>query len=108
MSTSALELRAADPIRRETPVAAEALWSWGGALALLVLAVWLVPIKNYRLPVNLPFSLEVYRLLIILYVFAWVVAVAAGTLRVDAGGLGKPVALLIGVGILSLLSNAGA
>ena len=36
--------------------------SWGGAMALLVLAVWLVPIKDYRLPVDLPFSLEVYRL----------------------------------------------
>jgi hypothetical protein len=77
-------------------------------MALLVLTVWLVPIKNYRLPVDLPFSLEVYRLLIIVYVAAWAIGVASGTLRVDAGGLGKPVALLISVGVLSLASNAGA
>ena len=33
-----------------------------GAIGLLVLVVWAVPIKSYRLPVALPFSLELYRL----------------------------------------------
>ena len=84
------------------------LVSWAGAISLLVLVVWLVPIKNYRLPVALPFSLELYRLLMILFVGAWIVAIVTGTRGVAAGGLGKPIALLAAVGLLSILANARA
>jgi hypothetical protein len=35
-----------------------------------VLVVWIVPIKTYRLPVAPPFSLEVYRLPIIVFIGA--------------------------------------
>ena len=49
-----------------------------------MLVVWAVPIKSYRLPVALPFSLELYRLLLIVLVGAWVVAIVTGS----AAGLG--------------------
>jgi O-Antigen ligase len=106
VTASAVDVAAAERDRRSSAVPAEALFSWGGAIALLVLVVWLVPVKNYRLPVNLLFSLELYRLLIISYVVVWGYAVAAGRMRVEAGGLGKPIALLAAVGFLSILSNA--
>ena len=80
--------------------------SWAGAISLLVLVVWLVPIKIYRLPVALPFSLELYRLLMLLFVGAWIVGIVSGTRGVSAAGLGKPVVLLAAVGLLSILANA--
>src|SRR4051812_22211473 len=105
MSASAVEVGPAGLDRREASTTAESFVSWGGAIALLVLAVWLVPIKNYRLPLDLPFSLEVYRLLILVYIVAWLLGVVSGTLRLDAGGLGKPIALLVAVGVLSIFAN---
>src|SRR4029079_7530335 len=87
---------------------AEAGMSWAGAISLLVLVVWLVPIKIYRLPVALPISLELYRLLIILFVGAWIVAMVTGTRGVSAAGLGKPIVLLAAVGLLSILANVSS
>jgi hypothetical protein len=84
----------------------ESWFSWAGALSLLVLVVWLIPIKTYRLPVSLPFSLEVYRLLIILLVGAWIVGILTGTRGVSAAGLAKPLILLAAVATLSVLANA--
>jgi polysaccharide biosynthesis protein PslJ len=106
VSASAVEVGPAGLGRDETASRTEALVSWGGAIALLVLVVWLVPIKNYRLPVNLPFSLELYRVLLIVFVVVWILGVVSGTLGLEAGGLGKPIALLVAVGFLSVLSNA--
>ena len=87
---------------------AESWLSWGGAVALLVLVVWTVPIKTYRLPVALPFSLELYRLLLIVLAGAWVVAIVSGARGISAAGLGKPVAVLGAVGVLSVVSNTRA
>ncbi len=104
MSASAAEARSAP----RTGAEAESWFSWTGAIALLVLVVWLVPIKSYTLPVHLPFSLELYRLLLIGFAVCWVVAAIAGTKRLDAGGLGKPVALLGVVATLSVIANLHA
>src|SRR4051812_41544853 len=104
MSASAVGFGAAEAGREASR--AEAGMSWAGAISLLVLVVWLVPIKIYRLPVALPISLELYRLLILLFVGAWVVAILTGTRGVSAGGLAKPVVLLATVGLLSILANA--
>ncbi|HJQ73411.1 MAG TPA: O-antigen ligase family protein [Gaiellaceae bacterium] len=107
MSVSAAELG-----RPELPQRAEARaepWlSWGGAVSLLVLVVWAVPIKTYRLPVNLPFSLEAYRLVLILFLGAWIVGIVSGVLGISAAGLAKPVALLGVVGVLSIVANTTA
>ncbi len=105
MSTSAVELR---PELGRRAVAADRWLSWAGAIALLVFVVWAVPIKTYRLPVALPFSLELYRLLLIVLLGAWVVGIVTGTLGITAAGLGKPIALLAVVGVLSILANVHA
>ena len=73
-----------------------------------MLVVWAVPIKSYRLPVALPFSLELYRLVLIVLVGAWLVAIVTGTRGVSAAGLGKPLGLLAAVGVLSIVANTNA
>ena len=106
MSASAVGDRsvqaAAQPVAR--PVA-ETWFSWTGAIGLLVLVIWLIPIKSYTLPVHLPFSLELYRLLLIVFVLAWMAAALQGKRRVAAGGFAKPLILLGCVGVLSIVAN---
>jgi hypothetical protein len=103
---SAPSLTARTMLARRTRAASiDRTASWGGAMALLVLVVWLIPIKGYRLPVHLPFSLEVYRLLMIAYVVAWMIGILSGRFAVEAGALGKPIVLLVGVGLVSVLAN---
>ncbi len=75
-------------------------WRW--ATAALVLTVWLIPVKIYTLPVTLPFQLEVYRLIILVMLFAWFLARMRGEARLTAGGLGRPVALLALASIASV------
>ena len=107
MSATAVDLGRPE-LERRASTRAEGLFSWGGAIGLLVLVVWAVPIKSYRLPVALPFSLELYRLLLIVLVGAWLVAIVTGTRQVSAGGLGKPLALLAAVGVISIVANTNA
>jgi hypothetical protein len=71
-----------------------AVFTWPNALSLLVIVVWLLPIKRYRLPVTLPFHLEPYRVIIMLLVVALVVALILGRQRLSAGGMGLPLAAL--------------
>ena len=105
MSESAVGL-GRPSLERSAGERVESVLSWGGAISLLVLVVWLVPIKTYRLPVSLPFSLEVYRLLIIVFIGAWIVGIITGTRGISAAGLAKPVILLAAVATMSVLANA--
>jgi len=74
-------------------------------VTLLVLVVWLIPIKSYKLPVKLPFNLEIYRLVIILLLAAWLVALWTGNARVRAGGRGRLITVLAAGATASLLTN---
>jgi hypothetical protein len=107
-----MSVSAAEIVRPELPqdaaVRAERWLSWAGAISFLVLVVWIVPIKTYRLPVNLPFSLEIYRLVLIVFLGAWLVGLATGALGVSAAGMAKPLALLGAVGVLSIIANTTA
>jgi hypothetical protein len=76
-------------------------WRW--ATAALVLIVWLIPVKIYTLPVTLPFQLEMYRLTILVMLFAWLLASLRGGARLTAGGLGRPVVLLGGAATASVV-----
>jgi hypothetical protein len=107
VSASAAELgRPGLPEHAE--VRAEPWLSWAGAISFLVLVVWAVPIKTYRLPVNLPFSLEIYRLVLIVFLGAWLVGIVTGALGVSAVGMSKPLVLLGAVGVLSIIANTTA
>jgi polysaccharide biosynthesis protein PslJ len=107
VSTTAVDLSRPE-LEQRAATRAESWFSWGGAIALLVLVVWAVPIKNYRLPVALPFSLETYRLLLIVLVGAWLVALLVGARGISAAGMAKPLALLGAVGVLSVVANTHA
>jgi polysaccharide biosynthesis protein PslJ len=62
--------------------------TWPNAVALLITLIWLLPIKTYRLPINLPFALEPYRVYILMLVFVWLLGLLAGstTFRSDGHG----------------------
>jgi polysaccharide biosynthesis protein PslJ len=107
MSTSAAEVGRSE-LPEHAAIRAERWLSWAGAVSFLVLVVWLVPIKTYRLPVNLPFSLEIYRLVLIVFLGAWLVSIATGRLGVSAAGLAKPLVLLGAVGVMSIIANTTA
>ena len=104
MTSSLFELRAgrsrAAADHREISLG----WAWG--VSLFVLVVWLVPIKTYRLPVVLPFSLELYRLLMLVLLAVLGYGVVAGTRKFSAAGFAKPVVLLAVAGSLSVVFNA--
>jgi polysaccharide biosynthesis protein PslJ len=79
--------------------------TWANALAALVLVFWLIPMKTYGLPVNLPFQLEPYRLFLLFLAIAWIGALLVRKSRVSAAGLGVPIALLFVVAVASMLVN---
>jgi hypothetical protein len=62
------------------------VFTWANMAASLALLVWLVPIKTYSLPVNLPFNLEPYRLFLLFLVFAWLVGLLEGRSHLSAHG----------------------
>lgn len=81
------------------------LITWPNALVGLVFIVWLIPIRLYRLPVELPFNLELYRVAVLMLMVAFVLGVATGRLPLTAAGQGKPLAALAGVVIVSQAVN---
>lgn len=84
------------------------LLTWRTGIVALVLIIWLVPMKDYRLPVDLPFQLEVYRLLIVALMLIWVIAAAARGGKLRAGGHGRAAFFLGAATIGALLVNINA
>jgi hypothetical protein len=80
--------------------------TWPNATIVFVGLVWLVPIKLYRLPVDLPFQLEVYRVAILLLVLALVVSSMYTGREVSAAGVGVPLFALAAAALLSQVVNA--
>jgi hypothetical protein len=78
--------------------------AWRAAVGVLIAVIWLVPIKSYRLPVSLPFSLELYRLVIIALLLGLLLSVLIAGRQLDAGGHGLPLMLLAAAGVASLVS----
>lgn len=70
------------------------VFTWTNMAVLLALLVWLVPIKTYSLPVDLPFNLEPYRLFLLLLVFAWFIGVLGGHSQLSARGQAASLGLL--------------
>ncbi|HSK15164.1 MAG TPA: O-antigen ligase family protein [Gaiellaceae bacterium] len=81
--------------------------TWPNAVAGFVLLMWLIPARGYRLPVTLPFNLELYRLALVLLVLALVLALANRTTTLDFGGRGAPIALMAVAGIAAAILNDG-
>ena len=60
-------------------VSRRAVIGWHGLIALIVLVVMFVPISRYKLPGNLPFDLELYRVVVAICLLVWI-----GSLLVDS------------------------
>jgi hypothetical protein len=81
--------------------------TWRTGIILLLAVIWLIPIKKYRLPVDLPFDLEPYRLLIVVLGLAWLLAFISGRATLSAGGQRAPLIFLAVASIGALIVNIG-
>jgi hypothetical membrane protein len=92
---SSVELTRPEVARRQAaPAARVADLSLKGGIVALVLIIWLVPIKRYTLPGNLPFNLELYRLGLLVLVAALAIGLLSGRRGFGFAGQGKPLAVL--------------
>lgn len=82
------------------------LLTWPNAFLVFIVVVWFVPIKLYRFPVDLPFQLELYRVLIVLLVLAFVASSLVSKHQIDALGAGRPLFVLAAAALASQIVNA--
>ena len=88
--------------------AARPVFTWTTLIGLLVVVVWMIPIRLYTLAIPLPFNLEVYRLVLLGLFFGLAVAVIGRHRTVSAAGHGKPLVLLALVLVVSYVINVRA
>ena len=81
------------------------VFTWTNMAVALALLVWLIPIKTYSLPVNLPFNLEPYRLFLLLLVFAWFIGLLGGRSQLSARGQAYSLGLLTLVLFATQIAN---
>ena len=81
---------------------------WPRLLALLILIILLVPIRRYSLPANLPFQLELYRVLVVMLVLAWCASLLVDPkTRFRRTGFEAPLAVILGAAVASIVANSG-
>jgi hypothetical protein len=86
----------------------DALLRWQTIVGLIIAVVLFVPIGLYRLPANLPFNLDLYRLLVAVVALLWISSLLIDrriTLRSTA--FDRPLLLLVGCVLASELVNPG-
>jgi hypothetical protein len=79
--------------------------TWPNAVAAQALVIWLIPIRGYRLPVELPFNLEPYRLFLLVLLGVWFLSMVSGRYPIRAAGHGLPLLLLAGVALAAQSVN---
>jgi len=79
--------------------------TWAGAISFLVGLVWLIPIRLYRLPVDVGFHVELYRLVTVVLLGALVVWVLTGHGALSAAGSGRPLVALAAAAVLTQTVN---
>jgi hypothetical protein len=84
------------------------LTRWPAILGGLLMIILFIPIRRYRVPFDLPFQLEPYRIYVIAIVAAWGVALLIdGRVRLRTSGLEGPILLLFASLIGSIAVNLG-
>jgi hypothetical protein len=83
-----------------------ALLRWHNLFAIVIGVVWFVPIRIYKLPANLPFDLELYRLVVALLLFAWAASLLVDLrVRLHRSPFDAPLALVVAAVIGSDVAN---
>jgi hypothetical protein len=79
---------------------------WSSLLALTLITIMFVPIGRYSLPMNLPFQLEAYRVIVAIVLLAWVASLLVDP-RVNfrPSSLHVPIYAFSIVVVLSLITN---
>jgi O-antigen ligase len=81
---------------------------WPHLIGALILVILLIPIRRYALPANLPFQLELYRVIVALLVVGWVASLLVDQrARFRRTGFEAPIAVILGALIASVLANPG-
>jgi polysaccharide biosynthesis protein PslJ len=81
-------------------------WRW--PLAMILIVILFIPMKRYALPVNLPFELETYRVVVALVVVLWALSLLAQPdVALRRSGLDGPVLLYAFALLASDFANPG-
>jgi hypothetical protein len=80
--------------------------TWPNGIAAFVLVMWLIPAKGYRLPITLPFNLEPYRLVLAALLFALLLALIVGRVKLEFLGFGGALGILFVAATFSVVLNA--
>ena len=84
------------------------LFQWRSLMYLLVLVILFIPIQRYKLPAGLPFDLEPYRLVMAFVLVGWLLSLLADPrVRLRKSGLERPIVLIAGASLGSVIVNAG-
>jgi len=87
-------------------VAYRSLLKWQALVAFMLLVILFVPIKRYRMPVELPFELEPYRVAVALIAGGWITSLLIDPrVRLRLSGFEGPLLLLAGSAVGSVLVN---
>jgi hypothetical protein len=89
-------------------VAQRSLFRWRTLLSLLLVLILVIPIQRYKLPGNLPFDLEPYRLLVAFILVAWISSLLIDPrVRLRRSGLEAPICLIGIATVGSIVANSG-
>src|SRR5215469_8696814 len=84
------------------------LFHWHGLIGVIVAVVLFVPIARYHLPGNLPFDLELYRVIVALVVLAWLTSLLIDQhVRLRTTPFDRPILLIAAWILASDLANPG-
>ena len=79
---------------------------WPHLVGGLILVIMLVPIRRYSLPANLPFELELYRLVVAALVVGWLGSLLVDhRVRLRRTGFEGPLLVIVGSAIASVVVN---
>jgi O-antigen ligase len=85
-----------------------ALLTWHALLAITIGLILFVPIRRYRLPGELPFELEPYRLVVMIILAGWVSSLLVDPrVRLRRSGFEGPLCLIVIAILGSILANQG-
>ncbi len=86
-------------------LARRAIFSWPGALALVVGVVMFIPVRRYAIPIPLPFALEPYRVILLAVAFAVFGAILLRRRPWQPVAFGWPIGIFFASLVISIPTN---